>query len=459
MTPFLIGARASALSELGKHAEALPILLSVLEGEEQPYMRAIRRRNVAGAYLHLGDPRAALDQIDKEITATREAKYVDELPRALALRAQIRGRLGDIDGALADAQEAAAQLEEMRRNLVPSDFMKRGFAQWNELIYGVNIAIATRKGDTNGSFIAAEQARARALLDLLALRAELRRARSAIDTGPRPAAGSVAVGTRTDLASPLSAATPSLERLAATAARLHSTILSYWVGDDSTFLWVMTPEGQLRLRRIAATRQQIEALVRQTLPAVASDAKPAAAATVAARGPGLELPAAPLVALRKLHTLLIEPAAALLPASGRITIVPHGPLFKLSFAALIDKRGKYLIERFAVHYTRRRRYARIHVAVVRTPATDRVSARGGSGAAAASSSIRSTDGRVRCRRCPARPVKARAIAALLPDETTILDGARERSAGQGGAARQARVHLAARRDSRRRAAGLVHRRR
>jgi CHAT domain-containing protein/tetratricopeptide (TPR) repeat protein len=443
VTRFLIGARASALVELGKHAEALPILLSVLEGEEQPYLRAIRRRNVAAAYLHLGDPRAALDQIDKEIAGTREAKYLDELPRALALRAQIRERLGDIDGALADAQEAAAQLEEMRRNLVPSDFMKRGFAQWNELIYGVNIALATRKGDTPGSFIAAEQARARALLDLLALRAELRRARSAVDTGPQPTAGPIAIGTRTDLASPLSAAAPSLERLAATAARLHSTILSYWVGDDATFLWVMTPEGQLRLRRIAATRQQIEALVRQTLPAAASDAKPSAATTVAARGAALELPAAPLVALRKLHTLLIEPAEALLPASGRLTIVPHGPLFKLSFVALTDKRGKYLIERFAVHY------APSATALEFTSQTSAHARQDGyllvADPAPLPSILDPIDGRPRpLPPLPGSTREARAIAALLPpDETTMLDGARASEAQVKAALHGKRVlHLA-----------------
>jgi len=421
---FLIGARASALVELGHQAEALPILLSVLEGEEQPFMRAIRRRNVAAAYLHLGDPRAALDQIDKEITAAREEKYVDELPRALALRAQIHERLGEIDAALADAQEAAALLEEMRRNLVPSDFMKRGFAQWNELIYGVNIAIATRKGDPNSSFIAAEQARARALLDLLALRAELRRARSAIDAGSPPASGPVAVAARTDLASPLSAAIPSLERLAATAARLHSTILSYWVGDDATFLWIMTPDGQLRLRRIAATRQQIDTLVRQTLPATRPDAKPAAT-TVAARGPGLELPTAPLVALRKLHALLIEPAAALLPASGRLTIVPHGPLFKLSFAALTDKRGKYLIERFAVHY------APSATALEFTSQSSAAHQRQSgyllvADPAPLPSILDPIDGRPRpLPPLPGSTREARAIAALLPpDETTMLDGAR-----------------------------------
>ena len=34
----------------------------------------------------------------------------------------------------------------------------------------------------------------------------------------------------------------------------------------------------------------------------------------------------------------------------RLTIVPHGPLLAVPFAALIDDRGRYLIERHALHY-------------------------------------------------------------------------------------------------------------
>src|SRR5206468_4196077 len=35
---------------------------------------------------------------------------------------------------------------------------------------------------------------------------------------------------------------------------------------------------------------------------------------------------------------------------SRVAIVPHGPLFPLSFAALTDERGRYLLERHALFY-------------------------------------------------------------------------------------------------------------
>ncbi len=54
--------------------------------------------------------------------------------------------------------------------------------------------------------------------------------------------------------------------------------------------------------------------------------------------------------LRKLHTLLIEPVAPLLPpADGHLTIVPYGPLHTLPFHALYDGE-RFLIERFQVSY-------------------------------------------------------------------------------------------------------------
>jgi len=55
--------------------------------------------------------------------------------------------------------------------------------------------------------------------------------------------------------------------------------------------------------------------------------------------------------LRRLHDELLAPLRQWLPArDGLITIVPHGALFRLSFAALTDRRGRYLIEDYQIAY-------------------------------------------------------------------------------------------------------------
>jgi CHAT domain-containing protein len=53
-----------------------------------------------------------------------------------------------------------------------------------------------------------------------------------------------------------------------------------------------------------------------------------------------------------LERRLIAPIRHLLPArtGSRLTIVPHGPLFAVSFAALLQPSGTYLIETYDLHY-------------------------------------------------------------------------------------------------------------
>ncbi len=54
--------------------------------------------------------------------------------------------------------------------------------------------------------------------------------------------------------------------------------------------------------------------------------------------------------LQRLHQILIEPIADLLPdaPNHHVTFVPQGPLFLVPFAALQDKDGKYLLEKHTI---------------------------------------------------------------------------------------------------------------
>jgi CHAT domain-containing protein len=57
-------------------------------------------------------------------------------------------------------------------------------------------------------------------------------------------------------------------------------------------------------------------------------------------------------AWRELHALLIAPVRQLLPKTNGalLTIVPHDVLANLSFAALQNTQGRYLIEDYTLHY-------------------------------------------------------------------------------------------------------------
>ena len=119
----------------------------------------------------------------------------------------------------------------------------------------------------------------------------------------------------------------------------------YWVGADETFIWVVRPDGGIDARRVAVTRGKLAALVR--------DVAPFAPADTAGRSPTASPTLRPSsTAWRELHALLIEPVRALLPKTNGalLTIVPHDALVNLSFAALQDGRGRYLLEDYTLHY-------------------------------------------------------------------------------------------------------------
>jgi CHAT domain-containing protein len=286
--------------------------------------------------------------------------------------------------ALADLEAATVAIEHRRAKLAPSDFLKRGFADQYQTVMSRTIALLNAAGRPRDAMMLAEQGRARAFLDLLASResaasitlsttntppASADRSASAIE-GLTLRGGAAPGRDATDLASVASAQGPTQQTLQSAASRLKSTLLMYWVADDATLVWVLPPTGTVTSRRIAITRSRLERLVRRTwslspgaLARRGFDDEPTDAAAPAAgdralpfvtmrggdpmRSSGLESSA-----YRELYDLLIAPIRDALPKTPEslLTIVPHGPLFELSFAALADARGRYLLEDHRLHY-------------------------------------------------------------------------------------------------------------
>jgi CHAT domain-containing protein len=214
-----------------------------------------------------------------------------------------------------------AAVESIRANTVADDFLKRGFSQKFQYLFSSSIALLEDKGLTRDAIETAERGRARAFLDLLASRG---RATS-------PAAST-----------PIGSSPATFAEIAATAARLRSTVLAYWVGSSQTFVWVVKPDGSVASARIALPATAIASMVRD---ATGGDTQ----AQLAAMMLGSNSATRPW---RALHRTLIEPVRRYLPAraGSRLTIVPHGPLLGLPFAALRDASGRYLIESYELHY-------------------------------------------------------------------------------------------------------------
>lgn len=358
---------ANAYLEMGEFARAASLLEEQIGAEFN--WKPLAYTNLSSAYTALGRHQSALDMADKAVQLTTDR---EKLILALRTRAQARQNLKQSDQALADIREALRLVEQIRARLVPSDLMKRGFSEQHQELYASAIELLHQSGRQAEALEAAEQARGRAFLDLLATRQETGfslqparedRAESPAEAFPftlRGGSAKVAPLAFPDVELRSAASTPatSSARIAATAARLGSTLLEYWVDKERTFLWVVQPDGEIHGERIEAGADRLRRLIGGTWAGLFAKSKrgeqePDDEIELPVRGE--DMPAFDpnqKQAWRELYRLLVQPVRQYLPMTpgARLTIVPHGPLFHLSFAALLDEKGRYLVESYSLHY-------------------------------------------------------------------------------------------------------------
>ncbi len=364
LVDFLRGALAGAYNDLGEYARAAELLEEVIRRGADTQL-AYRYYGLSRAYLGLGRAREALAASESSVELARK-ENLDLLADALADRVRARTALGQTEAALADLREATAVVEQIRAKIVPTDFMKRGFAERHQNLFTLSIEMHFRAGEYKRAFEIAEQARARAFLDLLASRSAKVETAALWKTwhGADPALLS------SETAQPFTVA-----QMAATAARLRSTVLSYWVAAESLFVWVVRPDGKVHAAQVDVRAQHLEGLVRKTSLAVAfpaSDMPMKAGVAPLPRGiQSVALPEGDREAWHELYRWLIRPIERFLPTApgSRLTVIPHGALFRVSFAALRDDANRYFVERYTLHFapagavlefTGRRRKAAAH---------------------------------------------------------------------------------------------------
>lgn len=345
---------AALLLESGEAEEAARILTEVIARGRDPYV-SVRQLQLAEALTRLGKLDEAMQAAEAGVTACQDAPP-DQCVNAYVSRAAVRARRGDARASLDDLNVALGRLEALRGRLVPADFFRQRFHQLYTPLFDRAIALQSAHASAITALETAERARARAMLDLLASRSiaaaddaphlanaplPASEAPLSLDvettTADDPLATLVRRGGSEVTASGRQAATPLLpatvDQLVASAARLGSTVVSYWVTDTDLYVWVVTGTGHVASRRVPVLRSRLAALVRATTPG-------GGRAPEAAR------------AWHELYGYVIAPIAPALPTApgALLTIVPHGPLLSLSFAALPNARGRYLLEDYTLHY-------------------------------------------------------------------------------------------------------------
>ena len=185
------------------------------------------------------------------------------------------------------------------------------------------------------------------------------------------------------------------------ATRLGSTLLMYWVSPTRLFIWTLAPDGELHSATVPVRESKLADLIRAT-----------------SRFDGGNRDTA---AWRQLYDLVIKPVRGSLPRTpgALVSIVPHGPLAMLSFAALQDARQRYLLEDFMLHYVPAGG-ARLHR---RASARRRLLERFTRGRGFLRWIGRNRRSTRNFRADPGSRVEARAIAGLSPkDRVTVLEG-------------------------------------
>jgi CHAT domain-containing protein/tetratricopeptide (TPR) repeat protein len=350
---FMEGNLAAAFLNLGQYDRAIKTLEAVIARKPERSMLGYRLSALAQSLMGVKRYAEALEHITEALRIAREFKQTESVGYRLDDRARILSNLGRHEEALADARESFSIVEEIRSRLVPTDFLKRGYGDRMRNSYAQIVDLLSHLGRGNEALEFAEQGRARAFLDLLAAR----------ETGAAPTAGQTAELGSTAIGQPI-----NLAGIKQTAARLRSTLLAFWVNNDATIVWVTRPGAEPTHLRLPITRDRLTSLVAGTTAAL----RPAKQGTTTRGGDGadgsletldeelVDLPMRGLgvialskddkAAWRELHKALIEPIRGELPRGGRLTIVPHGPLLQLSFAALQNAAGRYLIEDYELHY-------------------------------------------------------------------------------------------------------------
>ena len=373
---FELGNLAGVLVQVGQNREAAAILERQVQVDT--IYGAERYNNLSIAYFNLRRYRQAKDAADRGMELDRNGSD----PFLAVNKALAERKLGEPKAALTDALTAVQKIETGSSHLVADDSMKRGYFESTQHIFSLAITLLSEARQYGRALEIAEEARSRAFLDLLATRNlqgrrgkeiaalakvkdQLAEVPASVDPGPTTASDEHSktpdsalwgqwMRADPEVRSLVSVQPGSLSQYQDSARRLHSTVLTYWVSDDATDIWVVGAGGSIGFARVpvsaAALRRRIGALWHGAAP-------------VAIRGPSTVLRSGetPVGSVpgespgsrpwRDLYNLLIRPVEKWLPPrpGSLVTIEPHGPLLVLPFAALQNEQGQYLIERFTLH--------------------------------------------------------------------------------------------------------------
>ena len=301
-----------------------------------------------------GKTKAAIKAYQQSLALSRalgnrraEVEILNDLSRAHL-------QAGNLAEAEASLRAAIAGWDELRARFNGRDSAKVTFFELQNQTFQLLQRVLVVANQPEAALVVAEQARARTFLDLMSARI------AGESTNP----------------------TINLEQIRQIAREQQATLVQYSLlnrgqpnpcldqpeickafkiesqhnsQESDIFIWVVQPTGEVSFRRVdlAPIWQQWQSTQARQERVSLANFVIASRETIGVRGRDRGLAVMSVSApqqqqqLRRLHQLLIEPIADLLPsdANQSVIFIPQGPLFLVPFAALPDAEGQALIER------------------------------------------------------------------------------------------------------------------
>ena len=291
------------------------------------------------AYFYLGNYPKAIKYHQKSVKMAREIK--NRLSEGIAFNnlGLAYYRYGKLTFAENTFTEGIKVYESLRdRKLKDSEKVRLFDTQRSTYRTLQQVLIAQNK--TEAALEISERGRGRAFVELLASRLSP----NFQEQSPKP---------------------PNIEEIKQITKSQNSTLVQYSIISNSfkiagkqqtkqsqLYIWVIKPTGEVTFRK--ADLKPLWQKENTTLDELVTTSRQ----SIGARGTnfrGINVsynPDAPKATnkLKRLHELLIDPIADLLPKdpNQRVTFIPQSSLFLVPFPALQDKKGKYLIEKHTI---------------------------------------------------------------------------------------------------------------
>lgn len=336
-------------------------------------------RGLGMTYLLLGQNQKSREKFEAASTIADKVTNIESQWDCAAGLGKVYMKLGDQQNAEKMLLKAVSLADKERRNLSRDSFKTAALDLREDCFFDlVELMINNKRYDQALEY--AEKGRARAFLDMLEGRKQTSYGQRKIalsapdlldEAGLSPAAApeekpvqiamaNVPSGTFRGVqvspkspttvveATVLSAANakpPDLQEIKSLIKGCNTWVVEYLAMPEKVIVFVVKPDGEISDVKIISEKiDTVKNLIRETHKTITTSPK------------GMDevhaLNKARQENLRALYKMLVEPIEALLPKDENqvVTIVPHGSLFSVPFAALVNGSGKYMIEQHTLAY-------------------------------------------------------------------------------------------------------------